>query len=301
MYDDDFRVGNGRWIGSYAKSYEPKWLAESLVLKNGLNILLGAPKARKSTFRRALAAAILAGKPFLGFQTRPVEKALVLVGESAPELEGALQHQACDAVGLTSYEKRLYLEKPLGFCLTDPKDLQELIDFVKGKGFGLLCIDPLVNFHTANENDAKEMGAVARALLTLAELTSLFVVHHTAKPSENDGAKTVGQRGRGSSALAGASDTNLLLARRGQSESATLSFETRHAEEPEPVQLSFANGTWAVEARLSDEELKALVYKLAQEKPTLSANDIVGRVRRSRNQVLKLVKEARSGTDGTSA
>ena len=283
----------GSWLASYSASYEPQWLCESVVLKGGLNILLGAPKARKSHLRRYLLACMLKGVPALGFKTSQIQRALVLIGESALEAEAALMWQVCAALDVKDGGKRVWLEKPLGFNITSGLDLTELVEFVQKHKFDIVILDPLINFHYGEENDAASMGKVCRSLLILAEHTTVLLVHHSAKPSEADEQKTVGQMGRGSSVLAGAADVSLLLQRRGESDAGRLRFETRHAWEPEPLEVMFDGDTGLWLPRDEAPTLESRVREALSLDPTLSGNKLREMLHARRTDVYAALKAIR--------
>lgn len=289
------KVGSGHWVGEMSETYEPEWLVENMILKNGLNFLVGPPKARKSTLRRFLVACLLEGRPVWEFATQKVPNILLLVGESALEAEAALSHRTLKGLGLkkADYGRRLYIEKPLGFDLLDPVDLTDLCEFVDVREFGLVILDPLVNFHKGEENDAADMGKVTRHLLTLAEHTTVLVIHHTAKPSETDAQKTVGQMSRGSSVLAGSADVSLLLRKRGGSDKGQLLFETRHALEPEPLDLWFdgASGLWLPADKAPT--LEGRVKEVLTEDPKISGNALATKLHARRSEVFKVLKQVR--------
>ena len=107
-----------------------------------------------------------------------------------------------------------------------------------------MFFDPLREFHSADENKSDAMLPVIQALRWLQTTTTVVAVHHTAKPNENDALKTVGQRSRGTSALAGAANTVVLVERNGKSKVHKLLFEMKSAEEPDPLAIALDTETW---------------------------------------------------------
>jgi len=92
----------------------------------------------------------------------------------------------------------------------------------------ILMLDPLVEFHSQDENSAQHMGRIMRELSIMRErfaLKALEVAHHSSKPGRDEFAGRVGPDGlRGSSVMFGKGDSYIMLS---------------HAKTPGIVDVSF--------------------------------------------------------------
>ncbi len=268
-------------------TYTEPWLLDHIWTRNGFNLLVGAPKSRKSTLRRYLTACTLAHAPAFGrFCCRDtVQRVLVVFGEGRVAAEGALQHRACDAFGLTS--RPISLVKPMPFHLENPNHFLELQALIAGDGYDLIVFDPLLYFHGQDENDALGMGRVCQALIALSEHAAVVVVHHTGKAQAGAPDRPVSHRGRGSSALGGAADTILELSRTGKS-THRLEFSTRGADEPDTLDLTYNgdSGLWTI----GDDPLQAAIVTQLQANPGLTGSDLARALGRRKADVLERLK-----------
>ena len=102
-------------------------------------------------------------------------------------------------------------------------------------GFDLVVMDPLVAFHTADENNNQQMAAIMLTLQTIVHQarTSLIVVHHSAKPPQDDTMlgreEDGGMRLRGASAIFGGADNTVMAWPRRQEGQLVLVFDQRYA------------------------------------------------------------------------
>jgi len=105
----------------------------------------------------------------------------------------------------------------------------------------LVIFDPMVNFHSAEENSNTEMALVMEMVHKLKEETnvSIILVHHTRKPS--GGSDSGGVSLRGASAIRGAYDSGLTLSSKFDDDTAEqiyqLDFEIRNGEPVSPLTL----------------------------------------------------------------
>ena len=282
--------GSRSRLGVLPKEYVEPWLIESFWTRSGFNVLVGAPKARKSTLRRYLMACAMRGVPALGqFKCHDtVKRALICFGEGPKEAEGAAVHRACDAVGVENAGDRIELVKPFGFHLDNRYALDEMIALVKDEGFDLVVIDPLLYFHGQDENDALGMGKVCGGLIRLAEHAAVVVVHHTAKAQMGAGDRPVAHRGRGSSTLGGAADTFIELTRTGLN-THRLEFATRGAVEQEKLVVSYDPDTHLWETGSDPVESHVLTYLRTHQ--GVSANEIVKGVGKRREKILEILRK----------
>ena len=197
------------------ENWSPSWFVEDLIQAEGLNFIQGEPKAHKSMFRRYLLACITMGEPVFGkFEIKKdLKRALVLLTEDHPGAERAIMDKIFDNYGLSREEgrDRIMFAEPEFFDLlsTGHSHLTNLGRAIRKNGIDLLIMDPLCNFHHAQENDSTEMARVNGTFHHLIKQygTTIIVVHHNNKGAvrkDSQGRRieqSVVNRGRGSSAI----------------------------------------------------------------------------------------------------
>lgn len=284
----------------WPEGWQPEWLLEGLIQKNAINFIIGAPKSHKTQLRRYLIACSQTNAS--AWNEHPANakppKTLCLIIEDNPRTELDRMETIARANGhegpLDGVE--FLYTKAKKFNLLQHKHLQHLAEYVHGEGIELITIDPLINFHTADENLADGMSAVMDGLHLLSTLATVVVVHHTSKPGEMNMGRTIGERARGSSAIAGASNSTILIERTNRTGYAhKLSFEMKSAPTPDPVVLllDWDSGLWTAEEQLSEELVLNYVFR----KPGLSKTQLIaeipGRDSEIRKLLEKIIKEKR--------
>ena len=279
------------WLADLPRDYVEPWVLDSLWTRSGFNMIVGAPKARKSFFRRYLTACAMAPSPALqAFQCRDtVHRALVCVGEGPKEAESSAQYRVCDALGVKEAGSRIQLAKPFGFHLDNPHHVTDLVAHLKGEDIGLVIFDPLLYFHGQDENDASGMGLVAAGLIRLASDACVVVVHHSGKTQMGMGERPVSHVGRGSSVLGGAAETAIEFSREGVSNTHKARFMTRGGQEPENLTINYDpdSGLFAC----GPDPLAQPVLAYVQEHPGLTANQIVKGIGKRREKILETLRK----------
>ncbi|KKL10288.1 hypothetical protein LCGC14_2557330, partial [marine sediment metagenome] len=201
------------------ENWKPDWLVKDLIQVEGLNFIQGEPKAHKSMLRRYLLACMLMDKPV--FDHFPIKKsfnkALVLLTEDHPGAERAIMDKIFDNYGLPREEGRekIIFGDTSFFDLLHRGSEQEsahitnLGKIIRKNDIDLLVLDPLCNFHHAQENDSTEMARVNGTFHHLIKEygVTIIVVHHNNKGAVRKDARglrieqSVVNRGRGSSAI----------------------------------------------------------------------------------------------------
>lgn len=281
------------WYRDAPSSWAPSWHIRGLWQQHGVNFLFGSPKSHKSTLRRYLLSCSLSGVAPFGIDAfrveHPVQRALLILREDHPGAERARM----DAV-LAEFEHHATPEvafaRPFAFDLLQASHVGSLRKTLEQHDFDLVIFDPLVGFHSADENNASEMSQVGNALHALAEVATVVCIHHTAK-SVNDpetrSARTVGERARGSSAIPGFADVSLHLTRRLGTPLHTLEFECKNMEEPGPLDLTLDPQTWLWQPpiALTPESVMAAILTA----PGSSFNQIVKTLGRRRDEIRRLL------------
>ena len=223
-----------------------EWLVDGLLIRRGLSLLIGHPKAGKSTLARVLAASVAGhgdGR-FLGRKVRGSHRVFYYSPDEAPE---------------TTREHFLRILPPeangIEFCAR--ADLEDLAEYVAGEGVRLLVIDTLgalfSTMHFPEGDSYMRWQAPLDRVRQLATDTGAHIclLHH-ARKAEGDRSLAA----LGSSAIAGKADTiiNVTTAKAGDSYSRFVETTQRAGDELTRRRLTLGNDGWlTVEPRLTDD------------------------------------------------
>jgi len=227
-----------------AKKIEtPPWIIPNILPAGGCTIVAGQPKAGKSWATLDMALAIASGGEFLGHQVVEPGRVLYLDAET-PEwaLQERLRHLAAGRRLDTDALKRIRIMPAAWLNLSEQPDFDRLFNTILRDPPDLVVIDPLVRFHTLDENSASEMSPWLQAIRSLTSpRTAVLLVHHMNKGSADNGRRD-GQNLRGTSDLHGWYDAGLFFTRKGSE--ITVGFESRYcADQPKlNVQLDLNDG-----------------------------------------------------------
>jgi len=212
------------------------WLVAERLPSSGLSVLVGKPKAGKSTAARCLAVAVARGEPWLEFETK-----------QGPVLYLGLEEKRSEV-------RRHF--RMLGATATDPihvyiaraplDGLAQLRKAMLEYRPALVIIDPLFRFtRVPDGNDYATMTAALEPIIELARETQahLLLVHHGGK-GDRTGLDSV----LGSTAIAGSVDTVLLLRRTDRHR--LLSTEQRYGDALEEFVVAWDSETHQISAGL---------------------------------------------------
>lgn len=231
----------------------PRWVLTNLIPEGCLINLAGTQKALKTWLALAIATAVARGLPFIGRPTMPGTVLYVLEEGSGAALAARIRKIA----GTLGAPEAAFLILRKGISLDTREGLAALRDVISRRRPVLVILDPLVRFHQAEENDAREMARVMGAAQSLTTPgTTVLLVHHTAK--KTDGYASVGGVARGSGVIVSSSDGNIILRKRPKSEQRyggvrlVLTSEMRDAED-ERIGLFWDAATGRFSVELPDE------------------------------------------------
>lgn len=198
------------------------WLMHKRMLKGAITELVAPGGSGKSLITLQWAAAIVLGDvaaETLGCRVYDTGRVLVLNNEDPTDemnrrMAAVCRHfgldrdKVADGVRFRSGESNplcVVGRKDMRSNLTRTDEVKDLIAYVKRRKFVAIIVDPLVDFHQADENKNTEMAVVMQAWRHIAAETgaAVLIVHHTAKPGAIDQAGNA-NAGRGASAVVNA-------------------------------------------------------------------------------------------------
>lgn len=174
----------------------------------------GEPYTGKTMLTLAMALALDAGKPLLGFEPQERRKVLY-IGQDAPTWDYAEQSRKL----LMGYELTPQQVDALNtdVCFNQGHDLLDktfwnfLRDWHAEVGFDVVVFDTLAAMHSADENSNREMNIIMNTLKRIRDALGVTVIftHHESKPS--DSGRSAVYKARGASVISGSVDIYLSL------------------------------------------------------------------------------------------
>ncbi|MEO9166882.1 MAG: bifunctional DNA primase/polymerase [Aestuariivirga sp.] len=201
---------------------ERQWIVPDLLARGFLSSLIAPSGAGKTQFLIQAMLAITADRPDI-LHVPKLARSKVWLWNQEDDMEELKRRTAAARdyfkVEWQAIKGNLYVnsgvDKPLLLTARNPKNgrmqetqhVETMIEDMKAKGIGVLIIDPLVEFHEANENDNVEIRIVAATLRRIAAEANAAVIvgHHTKKPdnARSNGFAGNADSGRGASSLQG--------------------------------------------------------------------------------------------------
>lgn len=195
------------------------WLVRDMLLPGTSSMLVGDPAAGKSLLVIDWSACVALGRDWLG---RPVASGLVvyLAGEGHHGIARRLK--AWSLAHLAELDTAALVVSDRGASLNDPASLQQVVEAIDAAAVtygmpALVVVDTLHRNLAGDENSAADTAAYFHAVDVLRTRYGAHVltVHHSGHASKD--------RGRGSSSLRAAVDTELLLGVAGEIRTLTVS------------------------------------------------------------------------------
>lgn len=192
----------------------PEYLVDQTLEMNGILAVNGGSGVGKSFVVLDLACSLVTGTPWLGKATRKVNVAYA-AGEGfsgAVTRIRAWEEARREATGINYMEElnnNLFLSDDafnLPMMAADQREFRRVVDMVRESQAQLLILDTWArSIPGLDENSAEEVGLMVKMLDAVRRQTgcAICVIHHTAKHDPSTG--------RGSNALKGATDSELLI------------------------------------------------------------------------------------------
>ena len=189
-------------ISDLANMTPPDWLIDSLLIEGGTSSLYSPSESFKSFIALDLALSIATGADWRGKPTKAGPVVYVIgegVGGWPARVFTWLQNRS-------DGREALFWTIPTGLALTEPQDVQALIQAIQGvcDKPAMVVLDTLArNFGGGDENSTQDMNRFVSAVDHVREATGahVLIVHHSGKDTERGA--------RGSSVLRAALDTEM--------------------------------------------------------------------------------------------
>ena len=225
-----------------------------ILLDKTLCLVIGKPKNGKTLFATNLGLKISFGEDYLGFKINNPKRVLYLSAEGGyfpnrnriklmgPHLK---QIQNTSILG-----RNFDYETYSNYDFLDDESLKKIISIIKEHEVEVLILDPLVRFHSGDENSAKDISALMKNIRSLIEEhnLSIIIVHHCGKVAERGA--------RGSSVITSEYDSCITITKKHKY--SILSFDMRHVETPDNmnIKLNTASLLFEIPNSLIPQELK---------------------------------------------
>jgi len=214
-------------------------ISDGVLLDNTILEIIGEAKARKSFLALNFAVAIAKGDGFAGFKVSKPQKVLVLSAEGGfypnrERIKKITMNESDDTL------KNVHYLKYANISIDNDSHYDDLTELIRRTNPKVVIFDPLIKFHSQDENSSSGMSIVFRRFREIIENfnLSIVVVHHTGK--------NLSQGGRGSSFMTGEYDSCITLSKaRSGENNHRIRFDMRHVETTVPWQLIFnAESFW---------------------------------------------------------
>jgi hypothetical protein len=213
-------LGNAYPFGNmiYAEDIEARTsVLGTILLPAVVTTFIAAGGGGKSALMATIAAHLAVGKPFLGHEANRPGKCIVVnaeddLAEQSRRLNAICQRYELDRevvrekLCLVGIDNNFHLQITMGNPpVINAAAVEQLIERASDPEVVLVAIDPLVEIHSANENDNTAMKYVMEILRMIARRANVAVavVHHTGKPPASDKSSMAGDQnaGRGASSI----------------------------------------------------------------------------------------------------
>ena len=209
----------------------------------GILVLAGDVKTFKSYLALNIGYALAAGTPVLDYwaTSKPLSVLYIEgeVGEYELDERGTVIHNYHGSE--TAAQNLKIISKDLQIQLDTPEGMKIITDEVEGASPDIFIIDPIVEFHSQDENkhiEMKKMMAPLKRLL-YKKKCSLIIVSHTTKPAEGKSQRDPSSVRGGYLAGTANSVINIVKPVAANDAYIELNFTTRSSKKLKPMGLYF--------------------------------------------------------------
>jgi archaellum biogenesis ATPase FlaH len=174
-------------------------------------MIAGQSGAGKSLVLNQLAVSLAMGWDFMGLKVQMPRRLLVFQAENTLQQDQERYISQIKGMGITTTPPNIcYFPMEGRLELANPHSRKIMVDAIKTHQADVFFIDPLISFHSANENDNSAMRQVLDYITEVMRKTGAAagVLHHFGKPNEKG---AVEHSARGASAIRDWCDTMLAL------------------------------------------------------------------------------------------
>lgn len=211
-----------------------EYLVDPYIVKNGINLITGAPGSLKSMLIHYLSVTCVKGeKLFDEFDTCKLSKVLLLDQENIKaEIKSRILKFGGDINNFILPDNDIYFDTT--------KDLtKQIINLVKYEGIDLVVVDTLRRTNLKlDENNSKEVSAMYAELNKIKKHATVVVLHHENKAKDMKGNSSY----RGSGDLVGAVDSYISIKKEKKTTCVYLTIfhrKARYSQEHDPVYVAF--------------------------------------------------------------
>lgn len=232
-----------------------KWLIKGLIPEDSQGDLIGPSEVGKSFLAVDIACCVATGTAFHGLQIKHCGPVFYIAGEGHNGL--ARRFKAWE-IAKSKKVENIYLSEH-SCSLSDPNSIESVVRAIKGHegeqgSPALVIIDTLArNFGDGDENNTQDMGKVVDSIDSIRRAfdCTVLTVHHTGYE---------GTRGRGSTALKGASDFQFLFDNIGGVK-VLRPLKTKDDKPPEMISFKFIEVQLGIRNEDGEEERSAILER----------------------------------------
>lgn len=220
-----------------------------ILFSNSRILIAGAPKIGKTYFNMELAVKLAINGEMLGWQTgKPCKIAYLnaevldyFVKERIEEITNKLNDKQKQMV-----QANLFITGRIEIDLLSTAAFYALFDEIERIKPDVIIVDPLANVHSANEDKSTEVLRVLNRLSTLADInkSAIVLAHHVRKGQVNGTNIDPFDAIRGSGALRGWADTNIMLYYADNMIMSAYQVRNGPSPDPRPIYFDHKNGYW---------------------------------------------------------
>jgi RecA-family ATPase len=280
-------------------------LIDPILAKREILVISGTPKIGKSIATLNIALSLAMGKSWLGFNTQGPARTAIF----QTELSDILLKDRLEKITATNPRgaESIILMKGVFYNFDSKTGLANIRRTLKKDKVDLAVFDPLIDFHSKDENKAGDMALILKDIRRLADEfnIAIILVHHFAKKIEGQ-EREGGYLARGSSVISASVDSSWQMQRLMKErfefddiedylKTVELSFESRNCAVPRPKILRLDDDLWLKESqvkRLAKITPEDIVEAIERRGGQAALSDIRKELNCSGDRLRKIVEEA---------
>ena len=239
----------------------PAIIDDGVLLDKTILTIIGEAKARKTFLALNLSTALACSKSFGGFNITKKSRVLHLSAEGGyyptrDRIQNMVQNE------LEENLKDIFFMHSMNLSIDNDDNFTEIKSIIEEIKPEVVVFDPLIRFHSQDENSSTAMNVVFKRFHELIKQynISIIIVHHTGKNTSLGG--------RGSSLIRGEYDSCITIKKKG--DVTNMSFDMRHVDSPSPRNLKFNSETlWFEESTANNKVVEYLIENGSSSKSTI--------------------------------